>query len=218
MRDLAAAVLSYRRSEAKGQRDGEMNPHIPIERQNQTGSAQGENSGVPAPVSVLHGKANEAMAPSSRQAEERNARLRSSPGAGCNHCANALHELANTITAVLMNAQVMEWRLPPYSRLKRPVREIERQAQRSSALLKRLLRQIERTDDATQESCQQVSSWHETMAVVTVREPEVTAEGPEKLPAPVRSPSASGSCFPSENELTRSCDRCTSAFFPKEER
>ena len=130
-----------------------------------------------------------------------------------------LHELANSITAVLINAQVLEWRLPPYSRLKRPVREIERHAQRSGALLKRLLRQFERQEKQTsQKSCGQVPSLHGTMAAVTAQGPEVTAEGPEKLPALVRSPSAPGSWFSPEKELTSVCDLCTSAFFPKEER
>ena len=45
-------------------------------------------------------------------------------------CADTVHELANSMTAVLINAQVLEWKLPPYSRMKRPVREIERHAQR----------------------------------------------------------------------------------------
>lgn len=53
--------------------------------------------------------------------------------------ADTLHELANAVTVLLVNAQVLEWKLPPYSRLKRPVREIERHAQRGGALLKRLL-------------------------------------------------------------------------------
>ena len=180
-----------------------MNTHIPIDDLNQVGVAQGQNEEGFAPASFSPG-VTEATHPFSN--------------AGCNHCADALHELANTITAVLMNAQVMEWRLPPYSRLKRPVREIERQAQRSSALLKRLLCQIERTDEATQEACQQFSSLHGRMAAVTTRGPEVTAEGPEKLPALVQSPSVPGSWLSPKNELTRSCDLCTSAFFPKEER
>ena len=83
------------------------------------------------------------MASSSGEGEERDARTLRSSHAGCDGCADTLHELANTITAVLINAQVLEWKLPPYSRLKRPVREIERHAQRSGALLKRLLRQFE---------------------------------------------------------------------------
>jgi hypothetical protein len=57
----------------------------------------------------------------------------------CAGCAEVLHELANVMTAVLTNTQVLSWKLPPYSHLKRSVREVERNAQRSSELLKRLV-------------------------------------------------------------------------------
>lgn len=57
----------------------------------------------------------------------------------CGECAEALHELANLMTGVLVNAQVLGWKLPPYSHLKRPVREVERNAQRGGELLKRLM-------------------------------------------------------------------------------
>ena len=60
----------------------------------------------------------------------------------CSACEDLLHELSNVITGVLMNAQVLEWKLPPYSHLKRSVREVERNAQRGSELLKRLLRLV----------------------------------------------------------------------------
>jgi hypothetical protein len=52
--------------------------------------------------------------------------------------ADLAHELANTITAVLINVQVLKWKLPRYSRLKRSLREIERNAQRGAELMKRL--------------------------------------------------------------------------------
>ena len=57
----------------------------------------------------------------------------------CADCGEMLHELANLMTGVLVNAQVMGWKLPPYSHLKRPVREVERNAQRGGELLKRLM-------------------------------------------------------------------------------
>lgn len=57
----------------------------------------------------------------------------------CSGCAEVVHELANLMTAVLVNAQVLGWKLPPYSHLKRPVREVERNAQRGGELLKRLM-------------------------------------------------------------------------------
>ncbi len=166
-----------------------MNTHIPID--GQVRSVQGESSEVR--VSFLPGQTSEAMALASGEGGPRSATTHRSPTADCNACALTLHELANTIAAVLMNAQVMEWRLPPYSRLKRPVREIERQAQRSSALLKGLLCQFQRPAEATRTSCQPVPSLHGTMAVVTALRPEATAEGPEKLPDLVRSPSVPAS-------------------------
>jgi len=58
---------------------------------------------------------------------------------GCSDCAEVLHELSNVMTGVLTNAQVLGWKLPPYSHLKRPVREMERNAQRGGELLKRLV-------------------------------------------------------------------------------
>jgi hypothetical protein len=57
----------------------------------------------------------------------------------CGECAEVLHEIANLMTGVLVNAQVLGWKLPPYSHLKRPVREVERNAQRGGELLKRLM-------------------------------------------------------------------------------
>jgi hypothetical protein len=60
----------------------------------------------------------------------------------CSDCEDLLHELSNVVTGVLMNAQILECRLPPYSHLKRSVREMERNAQRGSELLKRLMRPL----------------------------------------------------------------------------
>lgn len=57
----------------------------------------------------------------------------------CAGCEDVLHELANVMTAVLTNTQVLSWKLPPYSHLKRSVREMERNAQRCGELLKRLV-------------------------------------------------------------------------------
>ncbi|MFZ0313548.1 MAG: hypothetical protein WAL85_12650 [Candidatus Korobacteraceae bacterium] len=60
----------------------------------------------------------------------------------CSDCEVLLHELSNVVTGVLMNAQVLEWKLPPYSHLKRSVREVERNAQRGGELLKQLMRRL----------------------------------------------------------------------------
>ncbi|MGD0930828.1 MAG: hypothetical protein ABR902_09265 [Candidatus Korobacteraceae bacterium] len=60
----------------------------------------------------------------------------------CSDCEVLLHELSNVVTGVLMNAQVLEWKLPPYSHMKRSIREVERNAQRGGELLKRLMRRL----------------------------------------------------------------------------
>jgi hypothetical protein len=66
------------------------------------------------------------------------------PGAGvaatgCEECGELLHTLNNALASVLLNAQVMAWKLPSYSRGKRYLHEIERNAQRGGELVKRLL-------------------------------------------------------------------------------
>jgi hypothetical protein len=58
----------------------------------------------------------------------------------CGDCAQLLHQLSNVITPILMHAQMLEWKLPPYSHLKRTVRELERNARRAGELLKALTR------------------------------------------------------------------------------
>jgi hypothetical protein len=60
----------------------------------------------------------------------------------CSDCEGLLHELSNVVTGILMNAQVLGWKLPPYSHLKRSVHEVERNAQRGGELLKQLMRRV----------------------------------------------------------------------------
>jgi hypothetical protein len=60
----------------------------------------------------------------------------------CGDCGETLHELSNVMTSVLTNAQMLGWKLPPYSHLKRPVRQVERSAQRGAELLKCLMRKL----------------------------------------------------------------------------
>ena len=194
-----------------------MNAQITQGKLNKIEPVQQGSGNISIPVSFLRGQASEAMASSSGEGEEGDARTPPSSHAGCRGCVNTLHELANTIGAVLINAQVMEWKLPPYSRLRRPIREIERHAQRSGALLKRLLLQFEGEEEASQDLCGQVPSLRETMAAVTAQGPEATANGPVKLPSMAPLPMAPA-CFSPESELTTVCDPCTSTFFPKEER
>ncbi|MGA9567478.1 MAG: hypothetical protein WBS19_18270 [Candidatus Korobacteraceae bacterium] len=54
-------------------------------------------------------------------------------------CAELLHGLNNVLVSTLLNAQVMEWKLPSYSRLRRNLHAIERNAQRGGELVKQLL-------------------------------------------------------------------------------
>lgn len=70
------------------------------------------------------------------RADERNGRLSATnerePGR------DILHGLNNALVSILLNAQVIEWKLPSYSRLKRNVHEVERSAQRGGLLVRRL--------------------------------------------------------------------------------
>src|SRR5664279_6436495 len=59
-------------------------------------------------------------------------------------CAEILHGLNNVLASMLLNAQVLEWKLPTYSRSRRYLHEIERNAQRGGELVKQLLRQLEK--------------------------------------------------------------------------
>ena len=68
----------------------------------------------------------------------------------CSGCEEVLHELANVMAGVLTNAQMVGWKLPPYSHLKRSVREVERNAQRGGELLKRLINRTAARDSARQ--------------------------------------------------------------------
>lgn len=128
----------------------------------------------------------------------------------CSNCANLVHELSNTMTAVLMNAQLLEWRLPPYSRLKRPVLEVERNAQRGGELLKRLSRQLEGTYQPR--SAAELGWSDEVLTAVTAQEPTAAATANWQQ----RFSTAAAPVSSTEHaELTLDCDPCTSSFFPK---
>lgn len=58
----------------------------------------------------------------------------------CGDCEQLLHQLSNVITPILVHAQMLEWKLPPYSHLKRTVRELERNSRRAGELVKALVR------------------------------------------------------------------------------
>jgi hypothetical protein len=197
-----------------------MSTQILTGRANQIGPAKQETGNIPISVPFLNGNASEAMA-SSGEGEERNATVPRSSHVGCSGCTNIVHELANAMTAVLINVQVRGWKLPPYSRMKRPVRKIERHAQRGGALLKHLLRRFKpgsAEQEASDDLCGQVPGLCGNMTTVSAQGLEAPAEGPVKLPPLKPPPSAPVSCFPPKEELTSLCDPCTSASFPKEER
>src|ERR1019366_8026255 len=129
-------------------------------------------------------------------------------------CAYLVHELASTTTAVLMNAQVLGWKLPPYSRLKRPLREIERNAQRGSELMKCLLRRLgtDGTDQADEDRRCQQDGGLRFIDTVTAQEPRVDSGRAENLPPRTNSGPAPGFFSAPEVELTPPCDACTSTF------
>jgi len=157
------------------------------------------------------GRRCEAMVSSCGEDEERVEVMARSSELRCSDCASLLHTLSNTMTSILMNAQVLAWKLPPYSHLKRPVREVERNAQRSSELLKRLMRQAGSPAQAANELCEAVSGLTEGVTTLAVAGEIVARQTPAGLPprssAPVFLPSAPG--------LTDGCDPRTSGIFPK---
>lgn len=71
-----------------------------------------------------------------------NARLEPPSPPTTEYCVETLRDLSHAFAAVLMNAQVLDGKLPSYSRSKRYIHEIERSAQRGGAILKRLLDQF----------------------------------------------------------------------------
>lgn len=78
-----------------------------------------------------------------RASGERNLRATSWPSPlAAESWVELLQDLNNTFAAVLTNAQVLDGKLPSYSRSKRYIHEIERGAQRGTALLKRLLERL----------------------------------------------------------------------------
>jgi hypothetical protein len=124
-----------------------------------------------------------------------------------------LHELSNLLTGILLNIQLLGWKLPPYSHLKRPVREAERNAQRSAEILKRLIRcrsdagvaspglatnqpnELCELSPASRSSCESASYRHRPCAALQI----ATNQDPEK----------------SKDDLTLACDGCTSSVVPK---
>ena len=59
-------------------------------------------------------------------------------GAGPLELGEILHSLNNVLVSIVLNAQIMEWKLPSYSHMRRNTHEIQRSARRAGVLLKRL--------------------------------------------------------------------------------
>lgn len=55
-----------------------------------------------------------------------------------NELGEILHGLNNVLVSIVLNAQIMEWKLPSYSLMRRNTHEIQRSARRAGVLLKRL--------------------------------------------------------------------------------
>lgn len=78
------------------------------------------------------------------RSEEKNDTL--SPPDRIDQGRDILHGLNNALVSILLNAQVIEWKLPSYSRLKRNVHEVERSAQRGGLLIQRLRNWLDNGD------------------------------------------------------------------------
>ena len=63
-----------------------------------------------------------------------------------------LHGLNNVLVSIVLNAQIMEWKLPSYSHMRRNTHEIQRSAQRAGVLLKRLRARTAAPDEAVESS------------------------------------------------------------------
>jgi hypothetical protein len=138
----------------------------------------------------------------------------SGPQVSCDDCGDLLHRLANILTGVIMSAQMLEWKLPAYSHLKRPLRELERNAQRGGEMVKQLMRQVGE-DPSDQSFLNQVDSQVMASAVVAIQEPGAMVMQAGNSPHGVASATAPGFFVSPVRHLTNDCDPCTSSFFPK---
>lgn len=134
----------------------------------------------------------------------------------CGECAEALHDISNIMTAVLVNARILGWKLPPYSHLKRPVHELERNAQRGGELLKVLARRLGSGDAQPGGPVEWHSDAMASGALLTARARRSNQAMRRSSPAP-RSPVASAPGFLPQHspDLTVRCDACPSGIFPK---
>lgn len=124
-----------------------------------------------------------------------------------------LHKLSNLITGILLNAQMLEWKLPSYSHLKRSVREVERNAQRSAEILKHLIRH-----------CSDAEALSSELALTPADESRDPAGSSPNGGVPVACACHPGEALQvatkqdhdnSQDDLTLACDGCTSSVVPK---
>jgi len=122
--------------------------------------------------------------------------------------AGLLHQLSNSIAGILLNAQLLEWKLPPYSHLKRAVREIERNAQRAAELLRRF---------AAHFGGKNASEVNEGSTIANFSScPDIPSCSPMLPAEPAAARGAhSGGRLERKVDLTGECDPCTSGNFPK---
>jgi hypothetical protein len=198
--------------------------HNPIGRARQANSSANQLKHLPI---ACHEETSE-MSSAEQGREERDTGDPCSSRVFNGECADLVHELANTTTAVLMSAQVLGWKLPPYSHLKRPLREIERNAQRGGELMRRLLSRLALAENAkdtedpkgTKDTTGQVSEdsscrqgpWLGLCDTVTAQGPGVDFGNAENLPPRMTARPAPGFSLAAEVELTSPCDACTSRF------
>jgi len=123
-------------------------------------------------------------------------------------CGLLLHDLSNLVTGILLNIQLLGSKLPRYSHLKRPVREAERNAQRTAEVLKCLMRYVSGPMAATGELAN--SRRHESSEPTTGSRRE-----PNRHSSATSQTVPSGDCESPESDLTRACDACTSGVVPK---
>jgi hypothetical protein len=90
---------------------------------------------------------------------------------GGTDCTEILHDLGNVLSGMLVNAQVMQWKLPAYSHSKRYVREIERGAQRGGSLLQQLIRRLAALQQSQERVCGEAPHLAGAVVAVTAQEP-----------------------------------------------
>ena len=134
---------------------------------------------------------------------------RPSPSRSSSDAAGLLHQLSNAVTAVLLNAQLLEWKLPPYSHLKRAVREIARNAQLAAELLRRLTARWSVAEPPPVSAHLPTATVQEAGANPTCS----PLADQDAAAAIVAVPGAN--CTPANVNLTNQCDPCTSSNFPK---